>query len=173
MKIITVLGLLAIVLGFALTTHNAFAHHVLDEIPVGTSPMKMSLTDDLLFVSNLGDKQISIIDTKTDKVIGNIDTDAGVVAVKAVPEKDLVYAATFESGGINVYDLRTKQVVKTIDLPDSKLKVWNSPGYEKQVYLTFMTGGVALDYNPNNKFSMLQTIMQTMWQQLTQKQIRF
>ena len=140
------------VIGLAITiTHNAFAHHVIDEIPVGKSPMKMSLNDDLLFVSNLGDRQISIIDIKTDQVIGKIETSSGVVAVRAVPEKNLVYAATFESGGIDVYDLQTKKLIKTIELPDSKLTYWYSPGYEKQVYLTLMTGGVALDYNPNNQ----------------------
>ena len=133
------------------TTGNAFAHHVFEEIPVGISPMKMSITDDLLFVSNLGERQISIIDITTDEVIGKIDTSSGVVAVKAVPEKNLVYAATFESGGIDVYDLETKQYIETIELPDSKITVWHSPGDDKQIYLTLMTGGVALDYNPHNE----------------------
>lgn len=151
MKSVVILGLLAIAFGLIFTTNNAFAHHVFTEIPVGISPMKMSLTDDLLFVSNLGDRQISIIDIKENKVVGKIDTTSGVVAVRAVPEQNVVYAATFESGGIDVYDLKTKAYTRTIELPDSKLTVWHSPGDDKQVYLTLVTGGVALDYNPNNK----------------------
>lgn len=146
-----VLGLLAVGLGLVFTTNDAFAHHVLQEIPVGTSPMKMSLTDDLLFVSNLGDRQISVIDIVNNEVVGEITTSSGVVAVRAVPDKNVVYAATFESGGIDVYDLETKAYVQTIQLPDSKLTVWHSPGDDKQVYLTLMTGGAALDYNPNNE----------------------
>lgn len=143
--------LLIVTLGLVFTTNDAFAHHVLQEIPVGTSPMKMSLTDDLLFVSNLGERQITVIDTTNDEVVGKIETSSGVVAVKAVPEKNVVYAATFESGGIDVYDLKTRAYTRTIELPDSKLTVWHSPGDDKQVYLTLMTGGVALDYNPNNE----------------------
>src|SRR5574338_1089860 len=119
-----VIILLMVIFSLAFETNNAFAHHVFKEIPVGTSPMKMSITDDLLFVSNLGQRQISIIDIKTDAVVGTIDASAGVVAVKGIPEKNLVYAATFESGGIDVYDLSTKQYLKTIELPDAKTPVW-------------------------------------------------
>lgn len=143
--------LIILILGISLIPiHSAFAHHVSKEIPVSTSPMKMSITDNYLFVSNLGQNEISIIDIVTDEVVGTIATSEGVVAVKAVPEKNLVYAATFESGGIEVYDLKTKQHITTIELPDSKLTVWHSPGDDKQVYLTLLTGGVALDYNPKN-----------------------
>jgi YVTN family beta-propeller protein len=146
-----VLGLLAVCLGLLFTANNAFAHHVLQEIPVGTSPMKMSMAEDLLFVSNLGERQITIIDIKNGEVIGEIVTSSGVVAVEAVPEKNVVYAATFESGGIDVYDLETKEYVETIELPDAMLTTWHSPGDDKQVYLHLMTGGAALDYNPNNE----------------------
>lgn len=145
-----IIVLLVISLSLVIATNNAFAHHVFEEIPVGISPMKMSITDDLLFVSSLGQREISIIDVKTDSVIGKIETTSGVVAVKGIPEKNVVYAATFESGGIDIYDLETKTYLKTIELPDSKITVWHSPGDDKQVYLTLMTGGVALDYNPNN-----------------------
>src|SRR5574338_860925 len=144
------IAFLMISLSLVFATNNAFAHHIFTEIPVGTSPMKMSITDDLLFVSNLGQREISIIDIKTDTVVGTIDASSGVVAVKGIPEKNLVYAATFESGGIDVYDLKTKQYVRTIELPDSKITVWHSPGDDKQVYLTLLTGGAALDYNPKN-----------------------
>ena len=144
--------IILILVGFGVfTIHEASAHHVLKEIPVGISPMKMSLDDDLLFVSNLGDRKITIIDTKSGQTLGDIDTSSGVVAVKAIPEKNLVYAATFESGGIDMYDLKTKKYLTTISLPDALITMWYSPRSERQEYLTLMTGGVALDYNPNNK----------------------
>ncbi len=112
--------------------------------------MKMSLSSDYLFVSNLGQREISVIDTRSDEVVRKITTSEGVVAVEAVPEKNLVYAATFESGGIDVYDFETGEYIRTIELPDSKITVWHSPQDDMQVYLTFVTGGAALDYNPNN-----------------------
>lgn len=146
----TTVTVLVLSLTLIFATNSAFAHHVSKEIPVSTSPMKMSLSGDYLFVSNLGQREISVIDTRTDEVVKKITTSSGVVAVKAMPEKNLVYAATFESGGLDVYDLETGNYIKTIELPDSKITVWHSPQDDMQVYLTLVTGGAALDYDPNN-----------------------
>ncbi len=132
------------------SANSAFAHHVLQEIPVGTSPMKMSLSGDYLFVSNLGEREISVIDTRSNEVVNTITTSSGVVAVEAIPEKNIVYATTFESGGVDVYDMKTGDYLKTVQLPDSEITVWHSPQDDTQVYLTLMTGGVALDYNQKN-----------------------
>ncbi|HXW02007.1 MAG TPA: hypothetical protein VD828_01370, partial [Candidatus Nitrosotenuis sp.] len=65
-KIAITILILSISLVFA--TNSAFAHHVSKEIPVSTSPMKMSLSGDYLFVSNLGQREISVIDTRSDEV---------------------------------------------------------------------------------------------------------
>lgn len=146
----TIILTLVMISGLLLSTNTAFGHHVSEEIPVSTSPMKMSLVDSQLFVSNLGQREITIIDTTKGEVTGKIETSSGVVAVMAIPERNVVYAATFESGGIDVYDLETKTYLKTIELPNSEITLWYSPGDDKQVYQTFLTGGAALDYNPNN-----------------------
>lgn len=150
MNVKTTAIVFALVLGLGITTGNAYAHHVLKEIPVSISPMKMSMADNYLFVSNLGEREISVIDAKTDSAVRTIVTSSGVVAVEAVPERNTVYAATFESGGIDVYEFDSGKYVKTIELPDSKITVWHSPGDDRQVYLTLVTGGAALDYNPKN-----------------------
>ncbi|HET8720108.1 MAG TPA: YncE family protein [Candidatus Nitrosotenuis sp.] len=147
----TTIAILIASLGFVFAVNSASAHHVSEEIPVSTSPMKMSLSGDYIAVSNLGQREISVIDTKSDQVVQKITTSAGVVAVEIVPEKNQVYAATFESGGIDVYDLNSGLYVKTIDLPDSEITVWHSPQNYHQEYLTLVTGGAALGYNPNNK----------------------
>ncbi|HSB57274.1 MAG TPA: PEFG-CTERM sorting domain-containing protein [Nitrosopumilaceae archaeon] len=147
-KTVIVALVLVLVLGFA--TNSAFAHHVAKEIPVSTSPMKMSLAEGYLFVSNLGEREISVIDTATDQVVRKITTSEGVVAVKEVPDKNLVYAATFESGGIDIYNFETGEYVKTIALPDANMTVWYSPQYQMQKYITFATGGAALDYDSKN-----------------------
>lgn len=144
------LAVFGLALMLFLSVPGAFAHHVSKEIQVGTSPMKMSIEGTYLFVSNLGQREISVIDTRTDEVVNTITTSAGVVAAEAVPGKDRVYAATFESGGIDVYELGSGKYVKTISLPDSEITVWHSPRDDTQVYLTLVTGGVALDYNPES-----------------------
>ncbi|MEM2759622.1 MAG: hypothetical protein QXU32_06765 [Nitrososphaerales archaeon] len=60
LKTIVVLAVVAL----GLIVQNAYAHHVTQEIPVGVRPMRMSITEDLLFVSNLEVPAVSMIDTK-------------------------------------------------------------------------------------------------------------
>ncbi len=134
------------------TMDDAYAHHVMDEIPVSSGPLKMSVAEDLLFVSNLGAPTVSIIDTTTDKLVGNIVTNTGVVAVEGIPSKNKVYVAAFESGGIDVYALDSKKFLKTIVLPESEITFWTGPEYGwVDPPVTFLTGGVSIDYNPGNE----------------------
>lgn len=130
--------------------NSAFSHHVLDEIQVASRPMKMSLSDDLLFVSNMGEPVISIINTTLNAPIGEINTTGGVIAVKAVPEADKIYVAEFESGGIHVYNLTTKKLIKMIQLPHSSIDLTPSPTDTAKVPVVLLTGGWSLDYNPKN-----------------------
>jgi YVTN family beta-propeller protein len=112
--------------------------------------MKMSLSDDLLFVSNMGQSTVSIINTTLNAPIGEVSTTGGVIAVKAVPEADKLYVAEFESGGINVYNLTTKEFIRTIELPHPTLDLTPSPTDTAKVPVVLLTGGWSLDYNPNN-----------------------
>ena len=144
---------LTVALSFYLS-QDAFAHHVLEEIPVSGSPMDMSLTDEFLYVSSFEYPHISIIDIKTDENIDFITTSSsGIMAVEAVPEKNKIYAAPFESGGIDVYALSTKLLIKTIPLPDSELTIQSSSNqpYGKRSDVHFLTGGWSLDYNPTKE----------------------
>jgi len=137
---------LILTLAVSIGMPGAFAHHVSKEVHVGRSPMKMTIEEGHLYVSSLGEREVSVIDIRTDEVVKTITTSAGAVAVEAVLESDVLYVATFESGGIDVYELSTGKYVKTIDLPDSEITVWHSPGDDRQEYLTLVTGGVALDH---------------------------
>jgi YVTN family beta-propeller protein len=113
----------------------------------------MSITDDFLYVSSFTYPRISIIDLKTDKDVGFITTSSGIMAVKAVPEKNKIYAAPFESGGIDVYALSTKLLIKTISLPNSEITIQTSSNqpYGQRSDLHFLTGGWSLDYNPTKE----------------------
>lgn len=149
-KIIAVVAFV-LVLGL-FVGENAYAHHVIKEIDVSKRPTKMSLTDDLLFVSSFEYPHVSIINTKTNENLGFITTSgSGIMAVEAVPDKNKIYVAQFESGKIDVYTLSTKLPLKSIDLAASKITVWHSPRDDTQVYLNFLTGGWSLDYNPTNE----------------------
>jgi YVTN family beta-propeller protein len=133
---------------------DAFAHHVLQKIPVSGAPMDMSLTDDFLYVSSFEYPHISIIDIEKDENIGFITTSSsGIMSVEAVPEKNKIYAAPFGSGGIDVYALSTKLLIKTIPLPDSEITIQSSSNqpYGQRSDVHFITGGWSLDYNPTKE----------------------
>ena len=147
---LAILSILITVYGY----DDAFAHHVLETIPVSGDPMGMSLTDEFLYVSSFQYPHISIIDIDKNENVGFITTSSsGIMAVEAVPDKNKIYAAPFESGGIDVYALSTKLFIKTIPLPNSEI---NMPTTSNQPYgqrsdVHFITGGWSLDYNPTNE----------------------
>lgn len=140
----------AAVFALVVLPNTTFAHHVIGEIQVASRPMKMSQTGDLLFVSNMGEPVISIINTSTNSLAGEIKTKGGVMAVKAVPEKSKLYVAEFESGGIDVYDLKTDKFIKTITLPHSRIDLTPSSTDIARVPVVLLTGAWSLDYNPKN-----------------------
>ena len=152
-----IIALTVLMLTFVLSIYasqDAFAHHVLQKIPVSGAPMDMSLTDDFLYVASFKYPHISIIDIEKDENVGFITTSSsGIMAVKAVPEKNKIYAAPFESSGIDVYALSTKLLIKTIPLPNSEITIQttsNQP-YGQRSDLRFLTGGWSLDYNPTKE----------------------
>jgi len=147
---ITILSLLITMYG----SEDAFAHHIIETIPVSNAPMGMSLTDDFLYVSSFQYPHIDIIDIEKNENVDFITTSSsGIMAVEAVPDKNKIYAAPFESGGIDVYALSTKLLIKTIPLPDSEINfiptILNQP--YKQSNTHFITGGWSLDYNPTKE----------------------
>lgn len=152
MKVIA-LGILVFVVAISVyENQDAFAHHISTHVEVTSSPMKMSIADDFLYVSHVSENKISIIDTRTDLLFKEITTSGGLVAVEAVPDKNKIYAAIFESGGIDVYVADTELYEKTIILPDAELTKISTSGqlYGQRGNFSFLTGGWSLDYNPNN-----------------------
>ena len=132
--------------------YTAFAHHVIDQVPVTSRPMGLSLADDtkLLYVSNMGKPIVSIINTTTDKVTGKINssTTGGVMAVDAIPQK--VYVAPFEAGVLEVYDAHTRGLIKTIPLPGAEIAFPQPLGDRFLGSVSLLSGGWALDYDHNN-----------------------
>jgi len=134
-----------------LPSQSSFAHHVVKEIAVTERPMKISLDEPLLFVSNLGQPVVSIISTVSDKVVGTINTTQGVIDVEGVNDKNKLYVATFQTGEIEVYDITTKKLIKTIPIPGSTIQFPQRLADTALVTSTVITGGSSLEYNPNNE----------------------
>ena len=127
-----------------------YAHHIVKEIALTDRPMKISLDEPLLFVSNLGKPVISIISTVSDNVVGIINTSNGVIDVEGILDKDKVYVATFQTGELEVYDLTTKELIKKIPIPGSIIQFPKRLGDTALVTSTVITGGSSFGYNPNN-----------------------
>jgi DNA-binding beta-propeller fold protein YncE len=164
-----IIGIFAVNTFFLLPFQNTYAHHILKEIAVTERPMKISLDEPLLFVSNLGKPMkisldepllfvsnlgkplISIISNVSDNVVGTIDTSSGVIDVEGVLDKNKVYVATFQTGEIEVYDLTTKELIKKIPIPGSTIEFPKRLADTALVTSTVITGGSSLEYNPNNE----------------------
>ena len=133
--------------------YAAFAHHVIGQVPVTNRPMGLSLADDakLLYVSNMGKPTVSIINTTTEKVTGEINSSitGGVMAVDAIPQK--VYVAPFEAGVLEVYDAHTRGLIKTIPLPGAEIAFPQPLGDRFLGSVSLLSGGWALDYDHNNQ----------------------
>ena len=133
---------------------DVFGHHVIEEIPVSESPMGMSLSNDILYVSSFGYPHIDMINLKTNENVGFITTSAsGIADVVAVPDKNKIYAAPFASGGIDVYTLSTRQIIKTIPLPNSEFTIRSTSNqpYGQTSNIHFVTSGWSMDYNPTKE----------------------
>ena len=147
--------ILSLIVVFSLSTNqNAFAHHVLEVIPVSNDPMGMSITDDFLYVSSFQYPHISIIDIKKNESVGFITTSSsGIMAVEAASDKNKIYVAPFESGKIDVYALSSKLFIKSIPLPNSEITIQSSSHqlYMQKSDIHFVTGGWSLDYNPTKE----------------------
>jgi YVTN family beta-propeller protein len=133
---------------------EAYAHHILDEIDVKSRPMKLCICErGLLYVSNLGDPGVTIINTTNDKLAGQLPLaqadQLGVMDVKAVPQK--VYVAPLEGGTIEVYDSAVRRYIKSIPLPNAETTFTQPLSDRVPLQVTLITGGWSMDYNPNNQ----------------------
>jgi YVTN family beta-propeller protein len=144
--------LFVILIATEIPIQNAFAHHILQEIQVQGRPMRLSVNDGLLFVSNLGaEPTVSVINTTLDELEDSIHTNESVFEVEGVPSKNEVYVAPFEGGQIHVYDLTSGNLTKTIQIPHSEL-TFRPPLADRLLRpVTVITGGWSMDYNPSNE----------------------
>ena len=132
---------------FLIITQLAYSHHIVARIPVIDNPLNMALEDDVLYVSNLSEREISIIDTVSNSYSDGITTSGGVVAVQPIQEKNKIYVATFESGGIDVHDLTTGLYQKTIELPESKIYYPEQLADRLTEEMNLASGGASLAYD--------------------------
>jgi YVTN family beta-propeller protein len=151
--LILAVGILFVLLIFVdIPVRDSYAHHILEEIQVQGRPMRLSVNDGLLFVSNLGkEPTVSVINTTADRIVGSISTNESVFEVEGVPSKNKVCIAPFEGGQTQVYDLSSNSLTKTIPLPHAEI-TFRPPLADRLLRpVTVITGGWSMDYNPGNE----------------------
>ena len=141
----------SLVIAAAILPQTAYAHHVLEQITVPGNPMRMAVAGDTLFVSSLTEPKVSVVDTKTDKIVGTMNTTKVSMALKAIPELDKIYVATYETGALEVHRLSSLNITKGISLPNSEQNLWYNPSARYYPQVTLLTGGWSIDYDPANK----------------------
>jgi YVTN family beta-propeller protein len=144
--------LFVLLIAIEIPIQNSFAHHILQEIQVQGRPMRLSVNDGLLFVSNLGaEPTVSVINTTLDRLAGSIRTNESVFEVEGVPSKNKIYVAPFEGGQIQVYDLNSGNLTKAIQIPHAEITFRPSLADRLLRPVTVITGGWSMDYNPSNE----------------------
>ncbi len=102
------------------------AFHVVADIPLtgGTSRFdyqSLDLQAHRLYIAHLGASQVTVFDTQSGTVVGDVPGVAGVHGVLAVPELGRVYATATSANQVAVIDPSTLTIVATVptgDYPD-------------------------------------------------------
>lgn len=103
-----------------------------------------------LYIAHLGDDMMTVFDTKTQKVIGDVKNLKRVHGVLAVPELHCVYASATGTNELAVIDDQTLQIVARVpagDYPDGIAYA----GKEKKLYVSDLRGktDTVIDANTN------------------------
>ena len=92
------------------------ANFRIKEIPVGNEPRCVAITPDdkKVFVTNMVDGTVSVIDQKKRKLIGKIKVGTEPFGCAVTPGGNKLYVANFGSDSVSVISTRFLEVIKTI-----------------------------------------------------------
>ena len=124
---------------------------LVDTVLVGSRPHSIEFALGKVYVTNSGSDSVSVIDSKTDKVISTIPVGAdphGLAAINNVYEHgnhdpdsnhlsqfSYVYVANTDSNTVSVIDCNTDRVISTIPVEDNPVGIIASNTSDK-VYVT-------------------------------------
>jgi YVTN family beta-propeller protein len=103
--------------------HQAYAQTVIDTIDVGNAPQGVAVnpTTNRIYVTNLLDGTVSVIDGTTNTVIATIDVGNSPSSVAVNPDTNRIYVVN--AGAISVIDGTTNEVIATIGISAGDLAV--------------------------------------------------
>ena len=100
----------------------------------GKSPAGVAVSPDgkKVYVTNYGDKTVSVIDTATKAVTATVSVGRGPKEIAVTPDGTKVYVANSESGSISVIDTANKQCYKHSEGRGSSFWSCSQPGRNKE-----------------------------------------
>ena len=108
---------------FGILVQNAFADQVVATIPVGTNPSGIGVNpnSNMIYVSNLSDSTVSVIDGNANTVVGTIPGIILPLGLSVNPVTNMIYVVEMNANApaVAVIDGSTNTVVKTIQIPFS------------------------------------------------------
>lgn len=89
---------------------------VIANIPVGKFPVSLSVNalTNVAYVANYGDKNLSVIDDRTNSVITNIKVGGNPGAISVNPTTNMIYVAIAPSKTVAVINGKTNSVITNI-----------------------------------------------------------
>ncbi len=105
--------------------------------------MDVDIDGQRLFVAELENNSLDILDLKTGKRINSIETLHEPQGVVFVPEAKKIVVANGGDGTVQIFDSKTYALVQTIFLSSDADNVRYDP-YQKLVYVGFGNGGLAV-----------------------------
>lgn len=79
-------------------------------------PQKMEIRRLLLYVTNTGSNNITVINRQNDQVVASIGVDNGPMGIVTSPSGDRIYVANSDSNTISIIDTSHNRVIDTISL---------------------------------------------------------
>ncbi len=105
--------------------------------------MDIDLDGKRLFVSELGNDSVDVIDLTTEKRIKSVTGLHGPQGVVFVPDVNKIFVANGQDGTVQIFDSNTYSLLKTISLGGDADNMHYDP-YQKLVYVGYGSGGLAV-----------------------------
>lgn len=105
--------------------------------------MDIDILGQRLFVSELGNNSVDVIDLKTGKRINSISGLHEPQGIAYIPDVDKIFVANGGDGNVQIFDSKTFSLVKTISLSSDADNI-SYDAYQKLVYVGYGNGGLTI-----------------------------
>ncbi|WP_163803874.1 beta-propeller fold lactonase family protein [Mycolicibacterium anyangense] len=116
------------------------------QIAVGDTPSALAVSPDgkRLYVANLGDNSLSVVDTSTNTTIATVGVGSNPVALALSPTAGRAYVVNSGGDSVSVIDTQTNTVLLTTQVGDSPTAIALNPGGSRAYVVNSGSGTVSV-----------------------------